>query len=252
MPRWFTNLLAVIITIGIPIILILSNVLLFMNPSWLAYEYSKPDFPKAQLFNDKDRLYFGSESIEYIRGNRTLDQFKALGVYQDREIKHMVDVRVLVDQVKIILPIAAILVIASIILLSFPALLGRGKGRVDTTLTPALSLQGRGSAARALLNGGILTIVLFVAIGLFAAVGFDTFFVIFHRIFFTGDTWLFLYTDSLIQYYPEVFWFDTSITLVSLTIVEAIIVGAIGWFWGRRLLPVNSQQSTVASSERSL
>ena len=226
MPKWSTNLLSIIITLGVPIILILSNVLLFMNPSWLAYEYSKPDFPKAQLFNDKDRLYFGSESIEYIRGNRTLDQFKALGVYQDREIKHMIDVRVLVDEVKIVLPVTAILAIISLVVLVRPS-------------------QTRALAATSLRNGGILTIVLFLAIGLFAAVGFDTFFVMFHRIFFTGDTWLFLYTDSLIQFYPEVFWFETSIALVSLTIVEAIIVGAIGWLWGRKsTVATRSEQST--------
>ena len=61
MPRWLSNLLAFVITLGVPIILILSNVLLFMNPSWLAYEYSKPDFSKAQLFDDATRLLKGSE-----------------------------------------------------------------------------------------------------------------------------------------------------------------------------------------------
>ncbi|MBI5034436.1 MAG: TIGR01906 family membrane protein [Chloroflexi bacterium] len=216
MSRPIANVLALIITLGVPIILILSNVLLFMNPSWLAYEYSKPNFPKAELFNDKDRLYFGSESIEYVRGNRTLDQFKALGVYQDREIKHMVDVRVLVDQVKIVLPLTIVIAIISLVVLARPS-------------------ETRALAARSLLNGGILTIVLFIAVGLFAAVGFNTFFTMFHRIFFTGDSWLFLYTDSLIQYYPLPFWFDTSIALVSLTIVEAIIVGAIGWSWAKRV-----------------
>lgn len=237
MPRWLSILLVFVITLGVPIILILSNVLLFMNPSWLAYEYNKPDFPKAQLFDDVTRLLKGSESIEYIRGNRTLDQFIALGVYQDREIKHMVDVRVLVDEVKVFLPLVAILVVIALVVLSSPALAGRGKGRVDSgaapTLTPTLSQNGRGSAPRSLLNGGILTVVLFVAVGLFAATGFDTFFTMFHRIFFTGDSWLFLYTDSLIQFYPLPFWFDTSITLVGLTIGEAIVVGAVGWWWGK-------------------
>ena len=237
MPKWLPGLLALIITIAVPVIFILSNVLLFMNPAWLAFQYSQPDFPKAELFSDKERLYFGSESIEYIRGNRTLEQFKALGVYQDREIVHMVDVRVLVDQVKIVLPIVALLAIAAIVVLSFPALLGRGESGTTTTL----SLEGRGRAARALLNGSILTIGLFVALGLFAGIGFNTFFTLFHRIFFSGDSWLFLYTDSLIQYYPLPFWFATSISLIGLTVVEAIGVGVIGWFWGRKLT-VDSQQ----------
>jgi len=223
MSRLIANLLVFVITLGVPIILILSNVLLFMNPSWLAYEYSKPDFPKAQLFDDATRLLKGSESIEYIRGNRTLDQFIALGVYQDREIKHMVDVRVLVDEVKVFLPI-----VAALMVIALGVLAARATSRV--------------LAPRGLLNGAVLTIVLFIAVGIFAAVGFNTFFTLFHRIFFTGDSWLFLYTDSLIQFYPLPFWFDTSITLVGLTIGEAIVVGAVGWWWGRK---VNSGQGTV-------
>jgi integral membrane protein (TIGR01906 family) len=228
MPKSLPNLLSFFIIIAIPIVLILSNVLLFMNPAWLAFQYSQPGFPKAELFSDQARLYFGSESIEYIRGNRTLEQFKALGVYQNREIAHMIDVRVLVDEVKIVLPVVAVLAAIAIIILM----------RDPTT---------RSVAARALRNGGILTITLFLAIGLFAAIGFNTFFTLFHRIFFTGDSWLFLPTDSLIQFYPLPFWFATSITLVALTLIEAAIVGVIGWVWEKRT--ISGQQSAVSQLE---
>jgi integral membrane protein (TIGR01906 family) len=215
-PRWLPTLLVFVITLAVPVILILSNVLLFMNPAWLAFQYSQPGFPQAELFSAKDRLYFGSESIEYVRGNRTLEQFRALGVYQEREIKHMIDVRVLVDRVKIVLPVVALWAILALIVLA------RQPGT-------------RAVAARALLNGALLTLGLFVVIGLFAAVGFNTFFTLFHRIFFEGDTWLFNYTDSLIQFYPLPFWFATSIALVGLTIAEALVVGAIGWSWQKKM-----------------
>ena len=145
MPSWFIKLFAFIITLAVPVVLILSNVFLFATPEWLAFQYSQPDFPPSVRFTPADRYKFASESIEYIRGNRTLAQFRALGVYQEREIKHMVDVRELVDKVKIILPTLALLAIVALIALSFPALLGRGKGRVDETPTPALPLKGGGS-----------------------------------------------------------------------------------------------------------
>jgi len=219
MPRWLSNLLTLVLIIGIPPFLILSNIFLFMTPQWLDYEYGKPDFPKAQLFDDTDRRYNAAEYIEYLRGNRTLEQFKALDVYQDREIKHMVDVRNLVDKVKVIDPVLGVLLVVALVALTWK------------TATRAL-------AARGLLSGGGLTILLFCAIGLFAATGFNTFFTDFHRIFYEGDSWLFLYTDSLIQFYPLPFWFDTSIALVGLTIVEAIVIAAIGWLWGKRQPPV--------------
>ena len=212
MSRLLANLLALAITIGIPIALILANVFVFMNPAWLAYQYSQPDFPPSVRFTPQDRYHLASESIEYIRGNRTLDQFKALDVYDEREIKHMVDVRELVNEVKIVLPITALLIVASLIVL-------------------AREKKNRALAARGLLNGAILTIGLFVAVGLFAATGFQTFFTLFHKVFFEGETWLFNYTDSLIQFYPLPFWFATSIALVAITIGEAIIVGLIGWRW---------------------
>lgn len=224
MPKWFPDFLSLVITLAMPVILILTNVLLFMNPAWLAFQYAQPDFPASVRFTPQDRLHFGSESIEYVRGNRTLEQFIALDVYDEREIKHMVDVRVLVDQVKIVLPVLTILMIVSIVAL------------VRATPTPTLPLEGGGSriAARSLLNGARMTIGLFLAVGIFAAVGFNTFFTLFHRIFFEGDTWLFNYTDSLIQFYPLPFWFATSIALVGLTIAEALVVGALGWWWQRK------------------
>lgn len=217
MPRWLANLLTLVIVIGIPIALILTNVFIFMTPNWLAYQYSQPDFPPSVRFTPQDRYRLASESIEYIRGNRTLEQFKALGVYDEREIKHMVDVRDLVDKVKVGLPMLAILIIVSL------GALARQK-------------ESRALAARGLLNGAILTIGLFVAIGLFAAIGFQTFFTLFHKVFFEGDTWLFNYTDSLIQFYPLPFWFATSLALVATTIVEAIIIGLIGWWWGKNAI----------------
>jgi len=66
-------------------------------------------------------------------------------------------------------------------------------------------------------------------LGLFAAVGFQTFFTLFHRVFFEGDSWLFNYTDSLIQFYPLPFWFETSLALIGLTVFEAMVVGWLGW-----------------------
>ncbi len=212
MPRSFANVLSLTVTLAVPIALILANVFLFMNPTWLAFQYSQPDFPPSVRFTPQERYRLASESIEYVRGNRTLEQFKALGVYDDREIKHMVDVRELVDKVKIVLPIIAIVIIACLVAL-------------------ARQKENRALAARGLLNGAILTIGLFVAVGFFAAIGFQTFFTLFHKIFFEGDTWLFNYTDSLIQFYPLPFWFATSIGLVATTLGEAIIVGLIGRWW---------------------
>jgi len=41
-------------------------------------------------------------------------------------------------------------------------------------------------------------------------------------VFFEGDTWLFLPTDTLIRLYPEKFWFDAAVGIGGLTLLEAI------------------------------
>jgi len=210
-----------ILIIGIPPLLVLSSVHLFLLPPWIAYEYSRPDFPKADLFSDKDRLFNATESLLYTTGDRTFAQFKALSAnYNDREIKHMTDVRVIIAQERVFYWVDAALIVIALIVL------GRNK---DT----------RALAAKGLFRSAVLTLALFVVIGSAAAISFNTFFTTFHRIFFSGDTWLFLYTDSLIQFYPLPFWTDTTFGIVALSALGAVVVGAVGWWWGKK---VNSRQ----------
>jgi integral membrane protein (TIGR01906 family) len=63
--------------------------------------------------------------------------------------------------------------------------------------------------------------------------GFDSFFTTFHRIFFSGDTWLFNYTDTLIRMYPVQFWFDAATVIGVMSILQAVVLGVLAWRWGR-------------------
>jgi len=67
----------------------------------------------------------------------------------------------------------------------------------------------------ALRRGGWWMIGLAAALGLIAGAGitlnpniFWQFFTLFHKIFFTGDSWLFYYSDTLIRLFPMRFWQD--------------------------------------------
>ena len=215
MPNWLKGLFVLVLSIGIPPFLVLSAVHIFLTPGWIAFAYGRADFPKAELFSDSARLYNASESLLYCTGDRTLAQFKALGVYNDREIKHMTDVRQVIERERVFYAVDA-----ALLLVAFAAL--------------AFRKVTHSFAARGLYRGAVLTIVLFAGIGLFAATGFNTFFTLFHKVFFEGDTWLFLYTDSLIQFYPLPFWIDTTFSIVGLAVVGALMLGAVGWLWGKR------------------
>jgi integral membrane protein (TIGR01906 family) len=64
---------------------------------------------------------------------------------------------------------------------------------------------------------GVLALTLVVA--------FSLLFVGFHRIFFEGDSWLFLHSDTLIRLFPERFWRDTFIFVIGLTSLFAALIG---------------------------
>ncbi len=216
MPRWFAYLLAVLVVIGIPPFLVLSNLYVVATPQYVDFEYNKPDFPPSVRFTDAERRTYSIASLDYIKGDLSFQEFKGLGVYNDREIKHMVDVRNLfAGAISFHANDAAVLLIALIAL--------------------TWSRTTRPLAAKSLVIGAILTLVLFIGMGLFITSAFDTFFVDFHRVFFEGDSWLFFTTDSLIQFYPENFWYDTFFYVAVLVIVESVVVGGLGLFWRYRL-----------------
>jgi integral membrane protein (TIGR01906 family) len=76
---------------------------------------------------------------------------------------------------------------------------------------------------RAFARGGWLTLGIIGAILIAIVVSFDWLFTAFHRIFFTGDTWLFLYSDSLIRLFPLRLWQDGFIAMGIVTALLAII-----------------------------
>ena len=59
---------------------------------------------------------------------------------------------------------------------------------------------------RGIRRGGWLTVGLVAAIGFFAAVSFWQFFALVHKLFFSGDSWLFQFSDTLIRLFPLPFW----------------------------------------------
>ena len=60
--------------------------------------------------------------------------------------------------------------------------------------------------------------------------GFDGFFLGFHEVLFSGDSWRFSQADTLLRIYPEVFWQDTARLAAAITVGQAVAVAAgAGW-----------------------
>jgi integral membrane protein (TIGR01906 family) len=214
LPNWLVSLVGVLLVLAVLPFLVLSNVNLFMTPQFVFYEYAKPDFPPSARFDAAARTKFAVATVRYTRGGLNDADLKNLDVYNERELSHMRDVQALATGA-----LALDYVLGALIALAAIVLWIAGSGAL---------------AARALFNGAMLTLGIFGAIGLFALVAFNAFFTAFHRVFFVGDSWMFPYTDSLIQFYPQPFWVDAALGLVAFTLLEAVVLAAITFKGARR------------------
>ena len=59
------------------------------------------------------------------------------------------------------------------------------------------------------------------------------FFVRFHEVFFSGDSWRFNDADTLIRIYPERFWQDVSRLAAAIAVGQAIVLVPLSWWWLR-------------------
>jgi integral membrane protein (TIGR01906 family) len=205
-----------VLVISIPFFLLLSNLYLLFSPSFPAgilsyidYEYSKGSWPLPPRYDDHERREVAKALLYYLRSTEEISYLGELAdeegpLFNQRELVHLVDVKVLARRALLLHGVLGLLIVGAVVILLFH------------------------------LQGSLLTFLLFGLVGLFAAAGFDTFFVGFHRTFFTGDSWIFNRSDTLIQLFPLPFWFDAAISWVGLTLGEAAILGVGACLWGKR------------------
>jgi integral membrane protein (TIGR01906 family) len=198
------------------------NVRLAMTPAFLYFEYNRPDFPSDFYgFTRDDRLKYAPHALEYLFNDADITYLGDLtfedgtSLFNTRELRHMRDVKVLTHFAFGISITAGILAfLAGLWLLSTPL--------------------ARNRLYLALLRGSLLTIALIFSIVLVAVISWDVFFTGFHTVFFEADTWYFAYSDTLIRLFPEQFWFDASLFVGMLSVIQAsMIIILSGWLQKR-------------------
>ena len=78
-------------------------------------------------------------------------------------------------------------------------------------------------------RAGMFVLIVLGTLVLFMLLSFNAIFTGFHRIFFEGDTWLFLFSDTLIRLFPLQFWQDAFIAVGVFT-----LLGGLGLWLGLR------------------
>lgn len=233
MPRWFLFTLKVVLAVALPTFLVLTNVRLLMTPLFPDIIYHQPWFPDDPYgFTREERLYWSKQSIAYILSDPTVPPIELWRFptgqtapeiscqfylaprdcsffYNDREVKHMIDVQVLTGYTINVWVVAGVLTLM--------ALAWLGARRQWAAMREGV-LWGSGA-----------TLGLLAAVVLGVLVSFDALFVQFHEIFFEPGTWTFYWSDSLIRLFPVEFWFSAFLFVGVASIIYALVIGALAW-----------------------
>lgn len=220
-------LLSCVVALAVPAVL-LGNGLWILTNSWYVHaEYARPGFPDDRYGFTKaertDLALVGLRSIQPLETSgvqvlRDAQLPDGQVAFTEAEIVHMSDVRSLVGTVLLVWAISL--------------------GVVVLAWLAAWRLRLGAALVRGLIGGGALTLAVAAVLGVVMLVDFDWFFVRFHEALFTGDSWLFPFSSTLIRLYPDAFWSDFGAVLAVLTILQAVALAGVLW-WRRRRLRVS-------------
>ncbi len=220
--RWL-RLLQLLMILSLPVALVMGNIRLVTAHWFTRLEYGKANFPPDPYgMSASERVRLAGVCVDYLATGAPLSLLAGLRLedgspaFNARELRHMADVQFVYQR------LMALGIVAGVILVCSAVVLG----------VRERSLKG---IASAVLGGCLLTVGLLVALGAYMLLAWDSFFTAFHRLFFEGDSWLFLHSDTLIRLFPMPFWVDVAVTIVALLIGELLILGALYLVWKRRL-----------------
>lgn len=212
---------AIVLIMIIPWFLALTSIFPLISLPFLRLQYARPDIPPSDRFTPQGRQAFAEAAAHYLVSKAGIEYLadlrddEGLPLFNERELTHMVDVKLLLGKAVALDIVLGLLLAGSLgILLS--------------------QRETRDKAPSYLLLGSLVTFALCISSIIAVPLQFRWFFVEFHHLFFIGDTWLFPRSDTLIQLFPEMFWFNALQTWILLIIVEAVALGAGMYVWMRR------------------
>ena len=216
---------AVVFVAFVPLLLISTNVRLVINfPGLYSYGFDRYDIPRRTGIERAELIDAGRQIRTYFNDDTEFLDVRVLvsgverSIYGEREVLHMRDVKGLVRGVYAVQYIAAAYM--AVFLAAAAWLLRR----------EAVAL-----AVRLLSYGGLVTLGLAVLAGVGSLIGFNRLFLAFHLISFSNDLWqLDPRRHMLLAMFPEGFFFDATMLIALLTVVQAWLLAFAGWLQRRR------------------
>ena len=216
---WLRPVTLAIVAVAVPILALLTPLYLFITPAFVRHEYAQAEFPPSLFYDTPERLHLSDTILRYVRGHASLEELALLRTddgavaLNQREVDHLVDVRVVMDAFFVVHSVAAILAAVALVVLW-----RIGRERLAGALRSGVWVAG-----------GLIAFVVLASL-----VDFGEFFTRFHELFFSADSWLFYETDTLIQLYPLRFWMDAVWKIGVVVLMELALIYAGANALGRR------------------
>ena len=200
------------ITIALPLVLVLSNVLLVMQPWFPAFEYGRHGFPPDKFgLTTSDRKLHAGRTVNYLLsgvgiGYLAEQRFEdGTRLYNERELRHMRDVKeVVVRMLWVWRTAVSLVVVGGVVLMRHSA-------------TRPLLWDGLGT-------GAAIVVVLLLMLLAYALLNFNSFFTNFHEVLFEQGSWMFSYSDTLIRLFPLRFWSDAVVIIGGASLLEGVLL----------------------------
>jgi integral membrane protein (TIGR01906 family) len=208
--------LKLLLACALPFVILLGCIRVTMLPWYLEWQYLRPSFPADSFgMTTADRLHYGKLALAYLFNGAPSgflgEQRFADGrpLYNERELSHMVDVQRVTG--------AAMQggLLAGVLLLFSAGLL--------------LARPPRRDFWQAIFWGSSALVFTLIALVTYILLNFEQFFTDFHKVFFSGDSWLFLYSDTLIRLFPLPLWSDAFTIVGVATLIIGVGLAILGW-----------------------
>jgi integral membrane protein (TIGR01906 family) len=214
-PNILLKFLKALLILLVPILVVLGSVRLLTTDSYLAYEYGKASFPVDTYgFTSQQRFIMASTNVHYVRAHLPDNELSkqtlnGVPVYNEREVSHMADVQAVFQAVLRLWQLSFLLFV----------ILGIFLWQQNQHMAFWAGVQW----------GGIVAAGIILTTAVLALFAWQTWFELFHRLFFLPGSWVFSYQDTLIRLFPMQFWYDATLTIASLSFAGGLLLALIGW-----------------------
>ena len=205
-----TAITSILFVICIPMLLLTTDLRFAANDIRLyEYGFNKYEVSAATGLDNEELLSVADQMVTYFNSD---EEFLDIDIFNQRELTHLKDVKGLI-QLAYRLQLASLAYIVVYIVINF--VLRRGA-------------FWRGLARRLIWGSGA-TIALLAVLGLWAVIGFDSLFLLFHLVSFSNELWQLSPGDKLLLMFPQGFFNAAALFVAAAAIGEAIIIGGVAW-----------------------